>query len=149
MHGVHSSGQIFGSYFEPFKLKHHVPTTRWWTPQTLSTIPLDYYFCRLCLCCFEIWHHKLKIAEGRGDAPSPSEITVKSFYSQKNRLVKKQNKTTTTTIFQLNKIILIIFFLYISFRWLKIHLSTPVDVMCQRVLSLFSALFCMFYLKLI
>lgn len=39
--GAHDSGQIFGSHFEPLKLKYRVPTIRWQTPTALSTTRLS------------------------------------------------------------------------------------------------------------
>lgn len=57
MHGVHDSGQIFGSNFEPFKLKYHALTSPKPCPQShliVFSVPL---------CHFEIGH-TFKMAGG-------------------------------------------------------------------------------------
>ena len=59
MHGVHDNGQILESYFDPFKLYYHVPTTWWCNPQVWSRILFNYYIFFI-ICHFEILHHKFK-----------------------------------------------------------------------------------------
>ncbi len=63
---------------------------------TMSQLPgggppkrLQFHLTVIFAClCFEMWHHKFKITEGRGDAPNTSG-TGFPFHSQKTTQVKK------------------------------------------------------------
>ena len=97
----------------------------------------------LLLCHFEVWNHKFKMAEGRQDAPSTSEYLLNTC------ILRTPTQKKNMSIF---KYFSCFFFFSISciFLGVKTHLSSPADIMHQRLYSahLDNASFCISHLKL-